>query len=184
MKPKSIEYINKEGYYIFDDHNNEIPLDTGNEDPQIPLVYCKYGGKCEIIQNPSIGYYLNELPLKSNTVQYTQYTTKEDIGEGRIINNICSVENDEKICHSINDKLNGGDSCLVSNSLYFVVNEDRCEKVEKTIISYQFTDNKLYMLNNNAIIQLFNGYYFFNNRNRVVGEPEDYSKSEYILLYV
>jgi len=176
MKPKSIEYINKEGYYIFDDHNNKILLDTGNEDPQIPLVYCKYGGKCEIIQNPSIGYYLNELPLKSNTVQYTQYTTKEDMGEGRIINNICSVENNEKVCHSINDKLNGGDSCLVSNSLYFVVNEDRCEKVEKTIISYQFTDNKLYMLNNNAIIQLFNGYYFFNNRNRVVGEPEDYSK--------
>jgi len=68
-------------------------------------------------------------------------------------------------------------TCISSNSLYFIANKNHYIKVEDTIISYQFTNNKLFRLNNNAIIQLFNGYYFMNSRNRTIGDTGDYSKT-------
>jgi len=178
VKQKSIEYIKKEGYYIFDAHNNEILIPKEMEISPTPLVYCKYGGECNI-QESSIGYYLNELPLKYNVVQYISQESNEEMIQ--INNNLCIVESNESnennhTCHGINGKLNIGDSCIFSNSLYFVADNEHCIMVEETIISYQFTVNKLYMLNNDNIIQLFDGYYFMNDHHRAIDNPKDYSK--------
>ena len=184
VKQKSIEYIKKEGYYIFDDHHNEILVPKEMKISSTPLVYCKYGGECNLLES-SIGYYVNELSLKYNVLQYISQESNEMMIQ--INNNLCSIESNEyneyneykgniHTCHGINVKLNIGDSCIFSNSLYFVADDDYCIMVEETVLSYQFTDHKLYMLNNNSIIQLFDGYYFVNDRHRAIGKPKSYSK--------
>ena len=172
MKAKSVKYIKDEGYYIFDDHNNKIFMNKETENQEYPLVHCQYNGDCNL-QNPSIGFYINKLSSDYNIVQYH---SQENIENLRIVNNTCSVKDENQTCYSENGILNEGDGCLFSNSLYFFANENQCTKVEETTISYQFINNTMYRLHNDAILQLSDGYYFVNARNKPISDPEDYSK--------
>eukprot|EP00833_Pecoramyces_ruminatium_P006629 jgi/Orpsp1_1/1180661/evm.model.c7180000074242.1 len=174
VKSKSLKYIREEGYYVFDKNSHKaIQFNNDKNITETSLIYCDYNGKCQM-KTPDVGNYINKSSSPWNVINYSLDTIQSE----KINNNICQVEEDQT-CHSMNGKeLNIGETCMDSNfsALYLFTDGNKCVKAEKTIIFYQKINNKLYQLHNDAIIQLVNGYYFINERNRTVEYQKDYTK--------
>ena len=187
VKRKTIKFV-QDGYYALNLLVNQAYEAVVNQEESTPsrgLIHCDYTGMCHW-EDPKVGYYLNQSPLHHNTIIY--YPQREEAKEAQIMTTICTVNEEDQTCQTVVDniELHEGDICLSTNSnansnensLYFVVQDGHCVKVEKTIISYRFLNHKLYRLHKDSVVQLFNGYYFVKADHRVVWDTNDYRKRD------
>jgi len=172
VKEKSVNNVNEEGYYAINEATFEALV---SEEPvKSKFVQCEYGGVCTEV-DPEVGRYANRSPEEINIVKFDTGSVNETV----TVDSKCTVEG--SICSSVNVNatLAVGDVCINEASIY-IINSDSgsCIKAEKTIVSYQVINQKMYMLTNDAVIQKFDGYYFINGNNRAIMKKSDYSKAD------
>lgn len=174
VKEKSVSNVNEEGYYAINQATFEALV---SEKPvKSQFVQCEYGGACKEV-TPEIGRYVNRSPEEVNVVKFESAGVEEAV----TLDSKCSVDESDAnaVCSAINGTLEVGDVCINEKSIYIISSAvGDCLKAEKTIVTYQMINNKMYMLTDDAVIQKSDGYYFINGENRAITKKSDYAKAD------
>jgi len=168
IKEKSVQTVEDDGYYALTE--NFVAFES-EELSSSKLVKCE-DDECNEIK-PEIGSYLNRSPSKFNIVLYPNGTTEQS----KTLNNTCDVKEEGEKYIISGENVNIGDVCINSESLYLVDEGRKGYKVEKSVVSYQFVNGKLYMLNDDSVIQKMDGYYFITKDKRAITNKKDYSRN-------
>jgi len=167
VKEKSLNIVKGDGYYVY--NNDTLEALDSESLVKSNLVYC-YEEKCDNV-DVEVGNYLNRAPVDLNVVKFDDVeksTAKTAKKACNVNGNTCSAENGQ---------LEVGDVCINDQTLYLVNSSNECFKVEERDITYKLVGGKLYMLNDDAIIQKFDGYYFIDNESRSISSKQDYGNA-------
>ncbi|ORX43067.1 scaffoldin, partial [Piromyces finnis] len=164
VEEKMIQFIEDDGYYALS--TDDTPFENV-EMAESKLIKCE-DDECNEV-DVEVGSYLNKAPIVSNIVQYPSGKLEESVKSDKK----CEI-NEEGIVSG--EDVNVGDVCIVSQSLYLVGDDMRGNEVKKEIISYKLVENSLYKLNDDAVVQIFDGYYFVTGEDLPVTNVKDYAK--------
>jgi len=167
VKEKSLNIVKSDGYYAY--ANDTLEALDSESLVKSSLVYCNEE-HCNNV-NVEIGSYLNRAPVIENVAQFSD----KEKSEAKTISTKCIVNGD--ICSVEEGELKVGDVCINDNGLYLVNNSNECYKVEKSDITYKLVGGKLYMLNDDAVIQKLDGYYFVDGESHAISSKQDYSNA-------
>jgi len=167
IKESKIEYMKDEGYYAIDEieHTGFI-----SSEPRTTLFLKCSNRICEKVETP-----IANSAYKNNAVNnIVRFNENAEID--KVVTSETQCEIKEGKCSIIGDtEIASNDICIADNSLFLMKEENECVKVEKYIESYQFINNKIYKMNDDNVIQMFDGYYFINKYGRSIEFGIDYS---------
>jgi hypothetical protein len=171
IKNKSISVIENDGYYAIniktrEGIKSEIPV-------QGVFIRCESNGECSSVKPEKNSSYLNKAVVDSNIVKFNEKASLKQI---KTIETHCKIDGNS--CSADEGELVAGDLCVADSNLYLVKGEGQCVMAEKFVERYQFVSNKIYMLGEDIVVQKFDGYYFINSDNRVIGSVEDYANPD------
>jgi len=136
------------------------------------FIKCNSEGECVETKPQKASNYLNKAVKDGNVVSFEKGKKKSATTSEKH----CVVEDGK--CSIEEGDLVSGDMCVANESIYLVKDEGVCVKAEKYVERLQFVNDKIYRLMEDSVVQIFDGYYFVNGDNRVIGSVEEYAKAD------